>query len=473
MPLEVKYRFPVLLGGSHRCHQCDVVVPALLRQAGLIGSVPPRWCPVPAVVDHSSSYPQWNIADGILGGTPPVEGTSIKDVFGASGYIQKSIWHRIPCPTFRPTESLDGIIWYKGSSVDDPSKVRLISRDLRKGVNKDSPADERYSMSSDHGLVIQGVKDRDEGSFLCQVIPQATDIRVERVHVQVIGDTFPGGSSQTSSKASFHRGRRQTLPCECASQTPDAPISVVYWSTGEGVTADTQIIGARFSDGATLTVAHGADYSIGSDVSLLVNSLHDVQDTQRFWCHVFLSDGTLRNCDIDVQISDQEPPNHALKASSASFYLLEGGEQTLPCSSWTTGVSTCEPVQWFKNDTSGRHLLLSSNDVDAESEFELASDFGLIVKSVDSKDAGRYQCDTGGGISEDNIAVRVIDKKFPLDGGRVFASSRIDFEAGKNYTFTCKAVLNSAEIGSPATVFWSFANPDNQTTTVIGRLNLP
>ncbi|XP_038062414.1 uncharacterized protein LOC119732897 [Patiria miniata] len=354
----------------------------------------------------------------------PVEnGTSIEDVFGASGYIQKSIWHRIPCLTFRPTESLDGIIWYKGSSVDDPSKVRLISRDLREGVNKDSPADERYSMSSNHGLVIKGVEDRDEGSFLCQVIPQTTDIRVEKVHVLVIGDTFPGGSSQTSSTASFHRGRRQTLPCECASQTPDAPISVVYWSTGEGVTADTRIIGARFSDGTTLRVEHGADYSIGSDVSLLVNSLHDVQDTQRFWCHVFQSDGNLRNCDIDVQISDQEPPNHALKASFTSFYLLEGEEQTLPCSSWTPDVTTCE-VQWFKIDRAGQHLLLSSNDVEAESEYEPASDFGLIIKSVDYEDAGRYRCDTGGGISEDDIDVRVIEGAlllhtcFPVDDVR-------------------------------------------------------
>ncbi|XP_038062512.1 uncharacterized protein LOC119733000 [Patiria miniata] len=373
---------------------------------------------------------------------PPKPRKSTNNVFGASGYLQKSIRHRIPCPTFRPTERLAGVIWYQGSIVNDTSTVRLISRDLQWSHTKDLPADERYSMSSDHGLVIDGVEDRDEGGFLCQVIPQTTDVRVGRVYVQVIGDTFPGGRSQVFSTVSFHRGRRQTLPCECASQTPDAPISVVYWSTGEGVTTDTQIIGARFSDGATLKVGHGADYSIGSDASLIVNSLHDVQDTQRFWCHEFKSDGTLRNCNVDVQISDQQTPNHALKASSTSFHILEGGEQSLPCSSWIPGVATCE-VLWFKIDRAGRHFLLSSNDVDAESEYEFASDFGLIIKSVDDEDAGRYRCDTGGGISEVDIDVRVI------------------------------AFLRY-EIGSPVTVFWSFANPDNHTTTtVIGRLNLP
>ncbi|XP_038046677.1 deleted in malignant brain tumors 1 protein-like [Patiria miniata] len=47
---------------------------ALLRQAGLIGSVPPRWCPVPAAMGHGTSYPPWNTVSGILGGIPPMEG---------------------------------------------------------------------------------------------------------------------------------------------------------------------------------------------------------------------------------------------------------------------------------------------------------------------------------------------------------------------------------------------------------------
>ena len=72
---------------------------------------------------------------------------------------------------------------------------------------------------------------------------------------------------------------------------------------GEGVTVDTEIIGARFSDGPTLQIQHGADYSIGSDASLTVNSLNSVQDSQRFWCHEFQPDGTLRNCLNDVETS--------------------------------------------------------------------------------------------------------------------------------------------------------------------------
>ena len=71
---------------------------------------------------------------------------------------------------------------------------------------------------------------------------------------------------------------------------------------GEGVTTDAAIIGARFSDGATLQIQLGADYSIGSDASLTLNSLNGVQDSQRFWCHVFQSDGTLKSCYTDVQL---------------------------------------------------------------------------------------------------------------------------------------------------------------------------
>ncbi|XP_038061096.1 uncharacterized protein LOC119731882 [Patiria miniata] len=397
-----------------------------------------------------------------------VSNTSIQDIFGGPRYLQKTVWHKIRCPAFRPGESLDGVIWYQGSSVDDPSKARLISRDLRGGINKDTPAEERYSMPSSHSLVIKGVEDRDEGRFLCQVIPQTTEARDAGVDVQVIDDTFPGGSSQVSSSASLQRGRRHTLPCECASQTPD----VVYWSTGEGVTTYTQIIGARFSDGTTLHIQHGADYSIGSDASLTVNSLNDVQDTQRFWCHVFKSDGTLRNCNTNVKITDRQQPNKALKASSTSFYVLEGEEQTLPCWNWTPGGTTCE-VQWFKIDSSARHVLLSSNLVEADSESELASDFGLIIKSAGGEDSGRYQCDTGEGSGGGYIRVRVIGRKFPLDGGDVSSSSKIYFKAGTNYTLPCQAASDSAEIGSPATVFWSFAKLGNATTTVIGRLHIP
>ncbi|XP_038061528.1 uncharacterized protein LOC119732177 [Patiria miniata] len=396
-----------------------------------------------------------------------------EDAFGLRGseaYLQRRLRHRVSCLAFLQGEQLNGVIWYKGSGINDPSKVRLISRDLRDGIIIDTPADDRYSMSSDHGLVIEGVKDRDEGSYLCQVLPLLTYYRVEEILLRVIGDTFPAGTIEASSSASFQRGRRQTLPCECASQTPD----VVYWSTGEGVTTDTQIIVARFSDGATLQIQHGADYSIGSDASLTVNSLHDVQDTQKLWCHVFQSDGTLRNCDIDAQISDDvESASDALKASERSFYLQSNTQQMLPCLSWTPGDTACE-VEWSKLDNPDRQILsynLSTAVVDSSPEFDLASDFGLMIQSVDDDHAGAYRCAVGDEIQID-VKVRVIGDRIPLDGGIATEGDSVTIKPETGFSLQCPA-LSDISLTTKATLFWSFGANDAESTTVIGTLNLP
>ena len=117
----------------------------------------------------------------------------------------------------------------------------------------------------------------------------------------VLDQKFPASELYTqSSPASFKRGHRQTLLCQCALE---AAMSVVYWSTGEGVSTETDIIGARFADGGVVQIQHGADYGIGSDASLTVNSLSGLRDTERFWCHSFQLDGTHSNCYTDVKIT--------------------------------------------------------------------------------------------------------------------------------------------------------------------------
>ncbi|XP_038061575.1 uncharacterized protein LOC119732210 [Patiria miniata] len=330
---------------------------------------------------------------------------STHGAFGVTNYVQKGVWHQVPCPSFRPDEAISRVIWYKQDSPTTPEQTLITHK-----RNADYPESDRYAFgTSGFSLVIKGVEESDGGRYLCQILPRDTISRLEEISIQAIGDTFPGGSSQVSSTASFQRGRRQTLPCECASQTPD----VVYWSTGEGVTTDTQIIGARFSDGATLQIQHGADYSIGSDASLTVNSLNDVQDTQRFWCHVFQSDGTLRNCDTNVQISvdEMESASDALKASERSFYLRSDTQQILPCLSWTPGDTTCE-VEWSKLDNPDRQVLsynLSTGVVVSSPKFDLASDFGLVIQSVDDDHAGVYRCAVGDE-NQIDVEVRVIGR---------------------------------------------------------------
>ncbi|XP_038061327.1 uncharacterized protein LOC119732030 [Patiria miniata] len=397
---------------------------------------------------------------------PANSGNSTHSAFGTINYVQRGLWHQVHCPSFRPGEAISRVIWYKQDSPTSPEQTLITHKPM-----EDYPESDRYGFgTSGFSLVIKGVEVSDEGRYICQVIPRDTKDRAAQIFIRVIGDTFPGGSSQVSSTASFHRGRRQTLPCECALQTPD----VVYWSTGEGATNDTQIVGARFSDGVTLQIQHGADYSIGSDASLTVNSLNDVQDTQRFWCHVFQSAGTLRNCDTYTKISDElESASDALKVSERSFYLRNDPQQILPCLSWTPDGTACE-VEWSKLDNPDRQMLsynLSTGVVDSSPEFDLASDFGLLIQSVDDDHAGVYRCAVGDE-NQTDVEVRVIGDRFPLDDGIATEGDSVTFKPKTRFSLHCPA-LSDISLTTKATLFWSFGAPDAKFTTVIGTLNLP
>ncbi|XP_038061492.1 uncharacterized protein LOC119732152 [Patiria miniata] len=391
---------------------------------------------------------------------------STHSAFGATNYVQKGVWHQVPCPSFRPDEAISRVIWYKQDSPTTPEQTLITHKH-----NADYPESDRYAFgTSGFSLVIEGVEESDGGRYLCQVLPRDTISRLEEISIQVIGDTFPGGSGQASSTASFQRGRRQTLLCECASQTPE----VVYWSTGEGGTTDTQIIAARFSDGTTLQIQHGADFNVGSDASLTINSLNDVQDAQRFWCHVFQSDGTLRNCDTNAQISDEmESASDALKASERSFYLRDDSQQILPCLSWTPGDTACE-VEWSKLDNPDRQILsynLSTGVVDSSPELDLASDFGLVIQSVDDDHAGVYRCAVGDE-NQIDVEVRVIGDRFPLDGGSAKEGDSVTIKPETRFSLQCPA-LSDISLTTKATLFWSFGANDAESATVIGTLNLP
>ena len=87
------------------------------------------------------------------------------------------------CPEFRSGENIYGVYWYKGESIDDQSKVRLVSRFLGKVF----PGKDRFNMTSDFSLIIQGVVQSDEGRYLCEVAPIDSGNRVGDVHINVIG----------------------------------------------------------------------------------------------------------------------------------------------------------------------------------------------------------------------------------------------------------------------------------------------
>lgn len=77
--------------------------------------------------------------------------------------------------------------------------------------------------------------------------------------------------------------------------------STVYWSQGPGVTSATDLLCARFPDGAVLQFQRETDFGVAADGSLILNSLQNTRETARFWCHVFKPDGSLMSCYVDVE----------------------------------------------------------------------------------------------------------------------------------------------------------------------------
>ncbi|XP_022083530.1 uncharacterized protein LOC110975386 [Acanthaster planci] len=393
---------------------------------------------------------------------------NVQDAFNTTDgttNVQLGVTHRIPCPSFRSHERQDGVIWHKSSSLDDTSMtVRLISRS--RGTVY--PTSDRYMFSSESRLVIKHVNEADEGRYLCQVIPHFTTHREEDIYVNVIGNIFPAVSSDTSTTTTLKRGHRHRLACECA--LSNSPSSVVYWSTGEGISTVTKVIGARFSDGTQIQAEYGANYGIDSGSALVFNSL---SDDGRFWCHTFFSDGTTANCYTDVQIKDESEIGFALQASRSSFYLLKNTRQVLPCTSWTSSQKTCE-VSWMKDDgTSGSHLLsytLWNNHVEFDGGFDLVNDFALSIESVNDDHTGTYRCSLGPGTKHDSIKVSVIGEMFPLYDGINAIHDTATYE--QDVEIPCLALTNDNN-RAKATLIWSHGAPEDKETEVIGIVNLP
>ncbi|XP_038052856.1 uncharacterized protein LOC119725511 [Patiria miniata] len=404
-------------------------------------------------------------------------------LFNNSAYVQLGLTHRIPCLaySYRENDTSPMVIWYKLNKSPDSGDIEtqwLIT--YNEGEYTDS---DRYSLTStsDFGLHIKGVEESDGGKYRCEVKwfgTRYTDWKKTIIDIEVIGYTFPHGSeavSEGSPPSSLEQGRRHTLQCECASQTPDAPASVVYWSTGEDIPTDTQIIGARFSNGTTLQIQHGADYSIGSDASLTINSLNDVPDTQRFWCHVFMTDGAPHSCSTGVFILQDGNPNIVLKASPTEFYLPEGFPQVLPCRSWTPGDVMCG-VQWIhEHDESSQRVVLSYNlstdTVEADPDYDLAIDFGLRIKSVNHTHGGRYTCCILYGLRKaplrGAIDTHVIGHTFPPGSGVISeASTPTSIERGRRHMLPCGCASQTND--APPAVYWSMGEGNTTDTQIIG-----
>ena len=121
--------------------------------------------------------------------------------------------------------------------------------------------------------------------------------------MMMTGTTLAVNPTTSLSSITMVRGQRHRLQCQCS---PSQATAAVYWSTGEGVNNPTDIVMARFADGSVLQFQHGADYGVDATASLILNSLHAAGDSSRFWCHVFLSDGSRTSCYTEVQFEGKQ-----------------------------------------------------------------------------------------------------------------------------------------------------------------------
>ncbi|XP_033646172.1 uncharacterized protein LOC117305410, partial [Asterias rubens] len=392
----------------------------------------------------------------------------------------QGVLQQVPCTTLRPGESVACVLWYRGNSDIDPRKERLIGQN-------DNRANQKYALTSYNGLIIKDVTKQDEGNYVCIVVLHEAINRYSVVEVHVIEGVFQAVEADLITTSSLAQSLRHRIPCRCGMTSS----STVYWSQGTGVTSGTDILGARFPGGTVLQFQGRVGIGVASTGSLILNSLQNTRETARFWCHVFELDGSLRNCYVDAKIKkarskktnnvfnmcfflnvdDKKTSNNALQASTDSFYVLKGEDQTLPCTDGPISEQTCV-VQWFKDASSAIELLVNYtalNDVTYDDAgFGLGSDFALVIKSADEENGGIYICKMKSGFRR--MEVRVIGDTFPLDKGYISRVEEITFETGQNYTLECTVGLNTT---TSRTAFWSFGQKDAINTTVIGTFKSP
>ncbi len=109
---------------------------------------------------------------------------------------------------------------------------------------------------------------------------------------------FQAVKADVKTTSSLAQSVRHKISCPCDTTSS----SIVYWSQGTGVTSETDILCTRFVDGTVLQFQGGGDFGVAADGSLILNSLQNIRETARFWCHVFKPDGSLTNCYVDARI---------------------------------------------------------------------------------------------------------------------------------------------------------------------------
>ncbi|XP_038057752.1 uncharacterized protein LOC119729215 [Patiria miniata] len=131
----------------------------------------------------------------------------------------------IRCPSYIKGERVSLVFWFKGE--------QLLARYTHPKVGSSYASSDRYRMSHSHDLIISHVDMRDQGDYVCSVVPTATALqRRQSISVTVMTDvpSFKEAMDLTEGEVYVHRN--QTHHIQCPSYREGESVSLVFWFKG-------------------------------------------------------------------------------------------------------------------------------------------------------------------------------------------------------------------------------------------------
>ena len=105
-------------------------------------------------------------------------------------YLQNGHAYCLPCSVIRPGDVVEVIFWFRGESQDATLR-ELILRHVYPDDGQNFAVDDRYQISSTHGIVIDPVFLNDTDRYWCKIVRRSSSQFIEGyLDVEVLGIVF-------------------------------------------------------------------------------------------------------------------------------------------------------------------------------------------------------------------------------------------------------------------------------------------
>ncbi|XP_038056710.1 uncharacterized protein LOC119728484 [Patiria miniata] len=166
----------------------------------------------------------------------------------------------IRCPSYIKGERVSLVFWFKGE--------QLLAHYTHPNVGSSYASSGRYRMSHSHDLIISHVDMRDQGEYVCSVVPIATDLqRRQSISVTVLTDVASFKEAMYNTASDAYVQRNQTYHIQCPSYREGESVSLVFWFKGGQLIArfDNPAVGTNF-----ISSRH---YRMSSSHGLVINQV--------------------------------------------------------------------------------------------------------------------------------------------------------------------------------------------------------